>query len=77
METMSNVGARSYKIEVFEGPLDLLLNLISKNKLNIYSNDKIYQLKGSKRFNALKYVNIFNHFKNTEKGDPHGKFLGL
>ena len=26
----------SYKIEVFEGPLDLLLHLISKNKLNIY-----------------------------------------
>lgn len=26
----------SYKLEVFEGPLDLLLYLISKNKLNIY-----------------------------------------
>lgn len=26
----------SYKLEVFEGPLDLLLHLISKNKLNIY-----------------------------------------
>ncbi len=26
----------NYKIEVFEGPLDLLLMLISKNKLNIY-----------------------------------------
>ncbi len=26
----------SYKIDVFEGPLDLLLTLISKNKLNIY-----------------------------------------
>lgn len=26
----------SYKLEVFEGPLDLLLFLISKNKLNIY-----------------------------------------
>lgn len=25
-----------YKLEVFEGPLDLLLTLISKNKLNIY-----------------------------------------
>jgi Uncharacterized conserved protein len=25
-----------YKIEVFEGPLDLLLNLITKSKLNIY-----------------------------------------
>ena len=26
----------SFKLEVFEGPLDLLLHLISKNKLNIY-----------------------------------------
>ena len=26
----------SYKLDVFEGPLDLLLYLISKNKLNIY-----------------------------------------
>ena len=26
----------SFKLEVFEGPLDLLLNLISKHKLNIY-----------------------------------------
>lgn len=26
----------SYKLDVFEGPLDLLLNLIAKNKLNIY-----------------------------------------
>ena len=36
METIENTGILSYKIEVFEGPLDLLLNLISKNKLNIY-----------------------------------------
>lgn len=26
----------TYKLSVFEGPLDLLLNLIAKNKLNIY-----------------------------------------
>jgi segregation and condensation protein A len=26
----------SYKIEGFEGPLDLLLQLIARNKLNIY-----------------------------------------
>ena len=26
----------SYKLENFEGPLDLLLHLIKKNKLNIY-----------------------------------------
>ena len=53
------------------------VTVLGKNKLNIYSDQKIYQLKGSCRFNALKYVNIFNHFKNTEKGDPHGEFLGL
>lgn len=28
--------ALSYKLEVFEGPMDLLLSLISKHKLNIY-----------------------------------------
>ena len=28
--------AISYKLSEFEGPLDLLLHLISKNKLNIY-----------------------------------------
>ena len=26
----------SYKLPVFEGPLDLLLHLVQKNKLNIY-----------------------------------------
>ena len=26
----------SYKLESFEGPLDLLLQLLAKNKLNIY-----------------------------------------
>ena len=26
----------SFKLEVFEGPMDLLLNLITKHKLNIY-----------------------------------------
>ena len=26
----------SYKLEKFEGPLDLLLHLIEKNKVNIY-----------------------------------------
>ena len=30
------MNALSYKLEIFEGPLDLLLFLISKNKLDIY-----------------------------------------
>ena len=27
---------QTYKLEKFEGPLDLLLHLIEKNKINIY-----------------------------------------
>ncbi|WP_419011205.1 segregation and condensation protein A [Hominenteromicrobium sp.] len=33
---MEKTETLSYKLDVFEGPLDLLLNLIVKNKLNIY-----------------------------------------
>lgn len=33
---MEKTETLSYKFDVFEGPLDLLLNLIAKNKLNIY-----------------------------------------
>ena len=33
---MEKTETLSYKLDVFEGPLDLPLNLIAKNKLNIY-----------------------------------------
>lgn len=33
---MEAIPQLSYKLDVYEGPLDLLLNLISKNKINIY-----------------------------------------
>ena len=32
----------SYKLEKFEGPLDLLLHLIEKNKVNIYDLSLIH-----------------------------------
>jgi len=53
------------------------LSVLGRNKLNIYSGSQVYQLKGSKRFNALKYVNLYYHYHNVSKGDNHGKFLGL
>ena len=53
------------------------VTVLGKNKVNIYHGGKIYQLKGSKRFNALKYVHIFNRYKNITKGDEHAEFLGL
>ena len=50
---------------------------LGRNKLNLYHKDMVYQVKGGKRFNALKYVNLFFRYKNVKKGDEHGKFLGL
>ena len=51
--------------------------VLGRNKLNIYCASKVYQLKGGKRFNALKYVNMYHRYKNIVKGDVYGKFLGL
>ena len=51
--------------------------VLGRNKLNVYFEDKIYQIKGGKRFNALKYVHIYHRYKNIVKGDQDGKFLGL
>jgi hypothetical protein len=50
---------------------------LGKNKLNIYHGKMIYQFKGSKRFNALKYVNLIFRYKNITRGDEHDQFLGL
>ena len=53
------------------------VTVLGKNKLNIYFNKKVWQLKGDKSFNSLKFVNIFYHYKNIQAGDPNGEFLGL
>ncbi len=53
------------------------VTILGKNKLNIYFDGKVYQIKGEKRFNALKYVNFYNRFKNIKKGEECGEFLGL
>ena len=74
------------RVEIFNNN-QLILNLnfnslrtvtvLGRNKLNIYTNEHIYQIKSSKRFNALKYVNIYYRYKNIERGNENGKFLGL
>ena len=74
------------RIVIDEGKEDMLIfpfgeasavTVLGKNKLNIYYDKKIYQIKSNKRFNALKYVNIYNRFLNISKKDTNGKFLGL
>ena len=54
-----------------------VITVLGRNKLNVYYGNMIYQMKGSKRFNALKYVHIYNRHKNVVQGDKNGKFLGL
>ena len=51
--------------------------VLGKNKVNLYTESEVLQLKGDKRFNALKYVNFFHKYKNRKTGDINGKFLGL
>lgn len=53
------------------------ISVLGRNKLNIYCDDRVYQFKGDKRFNALKYVNIYYQNKNNLKETTNGKFLGL
>ena len=53
-------------------------SVLGRNKLNIYYLDQVLQIKGETRFNAVKYVNIFYHWKNLQQGnDIDGEFLGL
>ena len=51
--------------------------VLGRNKLNLYHEGKVYQIKGDKRFNALKYVNLCYRYKNAGKEGEDGKFLGL
>jgi len=53
------------------------ISVLGHNKLNVYHDKRIYQFKGDKRFNALKYVNMYYRYKNVSRGDTDGKFLGL
>jgi len=54
-------------------------SVLGKNKLNIYIKSDIYQIKPlSKRFNALKYMNIYYHYTNVSKGvTENAKLLGI
>ena len=74
------------RIEVFDGKKALqtfafdeasAVTVLGKNKCNIYLEGEIYQLKGDKHFNALKFVQIYHHYHNVKKGDPYGGLLGL
>ena len=53
------------------------ISVLGKNKLNIYYQGHVYQIKSDEHFNALKYVNIYYRYKNISKGESDDEFLGL
>ena len=54
-----------------------VVTVLGQNKVQIYWKDKIYQLKGSERMNALKFMNIYYHKKNIDEGVSEHGFLGI
>ena len=56
-----------------------VMSVLGRNKLNVYIGEELYQLKGNKRFNAVKYMNFYYHYDNVKKGVAYGElqFLGL
>ena len=82
-----SVEVRLYgdRLEFGDGTLTLgydavkAMGCIVTHKLNIFYEDKIYQLKGDRSFNALKYCNLYYHAKFEKEGHADGEFqfLGL
>ena len=68
-----------YKGEEKLLPFDELLavTVLGRNKLNMYYGDQIFQLKGDKRFNSVKFVHMYHRYKNLKRGDENEQFLGL
>ena len=86
LRKQADISLYGDRIAIDEGKTDALtfpfseitaISVLGRNKLNIYHDKKIYQFKSDKRFNALKYVNIYYRNKNIVRGDTVGKFLGL
>ncbi len=75
------------KVEIYEN--DILkftfdfentdaITVLGKNILNVYYLENVYQVQGLfKGFNALKYVHLFNRYKNIKRGETDSQFLGL
>lgn len=54
------------------------ITVLGKNKLDVYFGGKVYQIKGTERFCALKYVNFYNRYKNIiSEEHKNGRCLGI
>ena len=56
------------------------VSILGKNKINVYFGEKgatLWQAKGCKRFNPVKYMHFYYHDLNVKKGETEHEFLGL
>lgn len=56
------------------------VSILGKNKLNVYFGEKgltLWQLKGCKQFNPVKYMHFYYHDLNVKQGETNHEFLGL
>lgn len=70
-------GSKGFELNIPFEDASATVVILGKNKLNLYYKGKVYQIKGCKRFNALKYLNIYHRHINIKEGHPDDKFLGL
>lgn len=53
------------------------VTVVGNNKSNLYRDGDVYQIKGGKDLNALKYVHFYHRYKNLSEGNADVEFLGL
>ena len=53
------------------------VTVLGRSKVDIYIGNRVFQLKGDRSFNGIKYVNFYTKYRNNKKGDKYAKFLGL
>ena len=52
-------------------------SVLGRNKLNLYHDGRVFQFRSGKRFNALKYVQLYYRYNNSIRGNNDDQFLGL
>ncbi|MBQ6875162.1 MAG: 1-acyl-sn-glycerol-3-phosphate acyltransferase, partial [Lachnospiraceae bacterium] len=70
IETTASDGTR----QVYRFDDVSVITVLGRNKLNFYVGDRVFQLKGAKSFNALKYMNFYWRYKNTIGESEDGEF---
>ena len=86
MREEASVALYGNRIVVDEGKEEQLIwpfeevtavSVLGRNKLNVYHDKRVFQFKGDKRFNALKYVNLYYRWKNVHTEGEDSGFLGI